>query len=608
MKGYKYIIPALLAIALTATSCRHEEGDTVLQLRAEALGGNHKMAVEGINASWCSGDSVWINGSSYRINIENGRANTLVPHPNTNIYNAVFPASIVLNESTVRLPAEYHYTTDGAGRQLLNLPMATSLATSEGTELFFRHLTGALIVKFVNRKVDTTVVLDRITVTSSLYAISGERSTDTLQGPITANNAADRSVTMYFDRQVTNVAPDDTVAVMIPVAPVGNSNQFTIEVCSHFEGKRYTVSNTQQSSNPLGRNKLGYAYMVAVTQTPSEFLFPYTSQQSIVTLHINTASDFILMQKAINEGWRSPENQLYSTLQYAIDNNIDMSGYEIEPISGFTGAKFDGGSHTISNLTINSTSSEYCALFETIGTSTQISNLTLRNVSLKSNYNTDILYVSALAGQSSGTNTISNCNISINGIQISGTTSSRLCFGGFAAKSSSLTLNGCSFSGADSLAPNCIIRFGGFIGEVSDNNNLSITASNCKIGNCNFTIVSNGGQYVGGLIGDSKSASVNITGCNFNINLITQNTTATLRAGGLIGNLSTSSSYTFAVNNDTISGSIDPGNSSNTNIGTLYGRGKAYTNYQINNYIIGNFDIPDKSYHNPSGYPSTQSK
>ncbi len=67
--------------------------------------------------------------------------------------------------------------------------------------------------------------------------------------------------------------------------------------------------------------------------------------------------------------------------------------------STFTGS-FNGNGHTILNLRITNTAASYLGLFGTIGTTGQVSGLTLKNVDITGN-----AYVGALAGRSTGTAT-----------------------------------------------------------------------------------------------------------------------------------------------------------------------------------------------------------
>lgn len=576
MKRLKILVALLLAFS--ATACRHEAGDSVLELRAESFGGT-KMSVADIYAEWSAGDSVWVNGNTSAVSFSGGKAQILVPHA-TN-YNAVFPASIMTGNNRVTLPSTYHYATDANGKQLLDLPM---IASSDGNGLYFYHLTGALIVKYVNRR-SQTVTVDRVTVSSNEFALCGERTIsfgDTAQAPSTVG---DRSVTIYFDRQVTTLASGDTLAVMIPVAPVGDSNKFTVEVSSHVAGNRYTVSNTQSSANAFPRNALGYAYMSVENGSRATALFQETGDDGNKTMNIYTASEFKLMQTAINGGW-TLDGFRYSTFSYSIEADIDMSGIEIAPIHGFTGTTFNGNNHTISNLTITS-NSECCALFDTI-TRTSISLLSIRNVVLSSNGNNPTRYISPIIGRLSTTNTVTNCTVSVANINTS--SANTIYYGGVAAvNGSSAAITNCEIATNCAMSSSNSIYFGGIIGQTDAN----VSCSTSRVLN-KVELTSQGNIYVGGLFGNGKTKSHTVVTiiCSDTINTLTGS--GNIYAGGLVGYFNNNTSN-LSGKNCTISGNINA-STNGTNIlyiGKIYGYGKLAGRYGIgNNYNASNLIIP----------------
>lgn len=78
---------------------------------------------------------------------------------------------------------------------------------------------------------------------------------------------------------------------------------------------------------------------------------------------------------------------------YYLCNDIDLTGISWTPISNFSGI-FEGANFTISNLTINSPSSNNLGLFASLAGSAQIQNLTLQNFNISGGN-----YIGALAGQ-----------------------------------------------------------------------------------------------------------------------------------------------------------------------------------------------------------------
>ena len=383
-----------ILLIMLALGCQRNEGFTTLTIGVEPMGGGDKMTVNDAIANWTSGDEVWVNGTPYPVSTAGGTHVTVTVGTNNDGYNAIFPASIVSDHgSTITLPSEYQYRTDSYGNQILDLPLA---ATSENTTLLFQHLTGALVVKLRN---DTTIALtvDRVTVSSNVYAISGSRPMNF--GDFSATMAArsgsgnDRKVSLLFDEQEVALAAGQSCYVMIPVAAVGTSNRFTIEVRTHYQGTRLDARRTQSDSSAMSSNILAYATMSLHNFLPPIAIFDPSGSYN--TYNISSAKDFKNLVTAINQGW-TYGGYPYSSFSYQITNNIDMTGDTIAPITGFTGASFNGGNYIISNLTISS-STGYCALFNSTNNTT-ISNINLQGVKLISNGNPDTLKISPIIG------------------------------------------------------------------------------------------------------------------------------------------------------------------------------------------------------------------
>jgi len=586
MKRHAALTAALVATlaALVATACRHDSGEVTLTLHSETLGDHGKMAVDDRTTLWSDGDTLWVNGTRYGISVGgNGQVQTMVAAADR--YNAIFPASVVTDAGPVCLPAEYHYATDGNGRQRLDMPMA---ASSEGANLMFYHITAAVIVKYVNHR-SSAVEVDRITVTSDHYALCGNRSIafgDTTQTARLSSVAAERSVTMLFDRQQTLLAAGDTLAVMIPVAPVGSDNHFTVEVSSHIEGNRYTVSNTQQHEHPLLRNKLGYAYMVEENSS-AEYLFETTGTYGgVAMLIINSAKDMLLMQQAINGRWsKEGDAYNYSKYSYKLGCDIDMQGITIAPISGMLGPFFDGNSHTISNLTISS-SGAICALFDTIIT-TDVFNLKLDNVRLICNGNATPRYISPLIGRLSSATAVTNCTTSVAAVN---STAAAIVYGGIAATNSTVAnINNCTASTVCTIDSATAITFGGLVGKAAGD---SVKCNTCSINN-NIHLESSGIINAGGAIGDAGNKNIKLTAITCNESIEAGNSSNPIYIGGLTGWLNKSSG-SFIVNNCTITGNLSASTlgSGPMYIGKLYGYGNYRYKYNISSYNAKQLTIP----------------
>ena len=187
----------------------------------------------------------------------------------------------------------------------------------------------------------------------------------------------------------------------------------------------------------------------------------------------------------------------WPTAHFKLMNNIDLAGttytnsligIDVNDIdNGFNGVAFtgslNGNGFAIQNLTMNGVNQDRIGLFGEIGTSGQVSNLTLQNVNIVSNST----LTGALAGVSRGY--ISNCHVI-------GTIQGGLRVGGLAGYCSGTIIN------CDSAAvvTGTGIRVGGLIG-----NSGTLTASYCfATGNVSST----GTENVGGLIGECASSNL----------------------------------------------------------------------------------------------------
>lgn len=101
-------------------------------------------------------------------------------------------------------------------------------------------------------------------------------------------------------------------------------------------------------------------------------------------------------------------NNIRSDLKsdYVLINDLDMSGYNFEPIESFSG-KIYGNNKTISNLTINKPSKDGVALFNNPKSGVEIKNLTLENITMKGNN-----YVAGIVGFSDEKFLLTNVHIS----------------------------------------------------------------------------------------------------------------------------------------------------------------------------------------------------
>jgi hypothetical protein len=199
---------------------------------------------------------------------------------------------------------------------------------------------------------------------------------------------------------------------------------------------------------------------------------------------------------------------------YILANDIDLDGFEWQPIENFTKASLDGNGFTISNLTIVKTYEDqtpYVGLFRYTSRAV-IKNLTLENVNISITTRTYInnnyeMYIGALAG-SLGSNTVVE-NVSVSGtLTANNTTSSSTYVGGLAGTIETsvikqinvdvfLTSNGTSWGD----------RTGGITGQISGSKAEYIYAD----------VVIDAYRYVGGVFGRMYNSTLDIAEAHVDI-------------------------------------------------------------------------------------------
>ena len=501
----------LLTAALVMAACQKENPmQQWVEVSTESYN-TAKVALDGTNATWADGDKLLVNGTTTAIHHINGHTYIDASAVNaTGVNRALYPAdlstsNIGTDNISVNLPAQYRYRTDNGGHQLLAIPMA---ARSDGASpMLFHHLTGALVFNIVN-DLDRPLTLDRLTVQSDRYSLSGTRNIDfsalDATSAATPIQDADRTVELIFDGQ--QLAAGDSLSVTVPIAPVGADNHFTISVSGHHEGTRYSYSRSQTSGGALARNQMGYARTEINstdnrTQQGPLFNYQSVSSQDELEFLISTPTDFKLMADAISNDWTCMIGGVtfsYKNSKYLIKKNIDMSGLAISPITEFTGAEFNGGSYTISNLTINGADGK-CGLFATIRKA-KIHDITLNNTTL--NYTgTGELHIAPLICDLTSSNTLTNCNINNVNVAISNNVTN-IYYGGLIAYISysngtgDVTLDSCSTIHSTKLSTdNGTIYYGGMIGRLSKQN-VDIILSSCNITCSASSIYSNSTPFL----------------------------------------------------------------------------------------------------------------
>lgn len=498
----------------------------MIEIFAEPFHGGAKVQVDGNNSTWIDGDSIAINGD--RVAVERREGHAYIPYDAPlSVNRAVYPArmttgSMASDNVTLTLPAIYHFKTDASGKQLLDIPMAAR--STESNPLEFKHLTGALCF-VVHNNGSAPLILQSLLVKSSKYQISGSRTFDFTflesQSAIETSVASKQQVRMLFDTgYVLEVGA--TLNVMVPIAPVGSDNHFTINLRYHIENP--TSSFFYNRSQPavgadrsLLRNQLGYAGIELFNSTQS-----YISVGPLVEItnngcQIYSQHDFILWHTAVN-GEYSYSGGDYIEIPCNINEDIDMTDCVLTPIMSYR-ANLEGNGHTIKNLTLLSCSDagsgDYvCGLFRNDNLNST-SNLILDNLSIMhADNNTGSLHIGsfyALAEQGSNL-LLSGCTARIKSVVFTGSVSTgALYYGGLVGQlGKTATFSNCHVvTPINVIAGGKNIYWGGLVGYQSSK---ALTINNSTwTGTGNLDSGKN--MWAGGLLGYKLGGNLTITNC-----------------------------------------------------------------------------------------------
>ncbi|MBR4774294.1 MAG: hypothetical protein IK010_07695 [Bacteroidales bacterium] len=553
------ILFATLALLLLA-ACHKEALDPRMEIFVEHMQGSAKLALDGVNATWNNGDTLRLNGT--RVVVERSGDHAYISNAASQSTNrALFPTRLVASGPasdtvTVTLPREYDYRSDGTHQQL-TLPLAAR-ATGDAP-LHFQHLTGALCFMLTN-STSHPLTIDKIVVSSNKYQLSGNRTINLGSiGSISPNDGAgdDLTVAMTFTKQSLVIPASGNANVVLPIAPVGSDNRFTVTIVSHYENNIYAYKKIQgntQEDYRLERNQIGYAG-ISLNGTNNSALFSGSGTKADPFL-ITSATDFLLMAEAITNNLTCPyPSGYYKNYCYKLTGNLNLSGYTIHPIQNYSGGTFDGNNKTISGLTVISEDG-YCALFRTLSLS-PIKNLKLQNLTLKHEGSVSDLYMGGISG-TMNTQSVSNCTIENIIYDISGTLSYAY-IGGIAGRVyGSDTLTSCTVTTSSPLElTTANLYYGNIFGHCSKSTYPSniIQLSNCTANNSSFTINTTGALYFGGMIGNTTNEQNTLNNCDYE-GSCTFTYSGTYNAGGLIGRY-IQSSGSLSIDNCRYSGTFN---------------------------------------------------
>ncbi len=580
LKQVALMVGAALSAGTCFVSCIDDEPvPNRIEIFTEQFSNSRKMTVEHQQVHWVDGDRIYISGTEAELSVSDGHvyaSNVAATSP----IRALFPTSLTTSAPTsdevqITLPAEYHYRKTG-NLQKLDMPMAAYATGTDAVQ--FKHLTGALCLMITNSDNSQPLTIDRITITSDRYQLSGSRlvnfqSLTTNNNIVETSTVADRSVSLMFDLEpvVLPANSTDTTFVVVPIPAVGGSNRFTVEVSTYDNpiGSHYVYRRQQTQGGALDRNQLGY---IPVTMKTVSDTADYIKRKPLFTgggsetypYLINSLSDFLLFVRAvdtnINTNTFNKRNRCF-----ALTHDIDCEGLVLVHPIKFKGI-FDGRGHNLSNLGVkgrNTNGNYYCSLFDDIK---EVKNLTINNITLKlDNGNYTNLYGGCFQSKVD-TIIVRNCHINNLAVNTDGqVTTNNTFFGNFVGQAAIDTIDNCTFSGFvnDSIPiVSTSICHGGIIGQIDKYSNNTYRygiITNCTISyDKPLTIVATSSANVGGAIGKNMSNSSNnttikISACSFALNNNIKG--AIVYAAGAIG--STWNASLITIENDNVSGTIN---------------------------------------------------
>lgn len=559
MKDRRY--PALfklMAIGLLMASCQPEPllPEGMLRVSTEPFAQQGKAVVDGTSSTWQDGDQIrFSNGTLATVSIVDG--NYYISQSGiASGTSAVYPASTVNEVSgvwTLTLPETYHYTVDGSGHQVIDMPMA-AYYNGDGT-IYFKHLTGGLYFTVTNNT-GATVQLDRVTVENETHYMNGSTlaltdiSSSFLDGDRvfagSGEDVARKRVSLLFNNGL-ELANGDSRQFLVPVPAFTVDAAFTVTVYAHNGTvSRYLFNQTQSVAHTshITASQVGYANISLgdnVQATPFEGNGTYAKPYQIYT-----KEDYMRMVDSVN----GPNATTYRNKYYDIAANIDMGGATVDGLRDFAGV-IDGKGHTISNICFGN--SDNGTILGMISTVLSDANDTIRSLTLD--------YVSFTSGGAKvgaflGTADAGRPYVVLNNCHLGHITYNTLASG--------------------------IVNVGGMIGYSNHyfSNGGSVTFNGCSV---DQPITLNAAQTssctainLGGLVGNSAFSTkyFNVVDCEIRADITIDAPSADLYVGGVAGCGSGSVTFTNVTIKTGTTFSISGKN--NINAGSMVGSGSAY--------------------------------
>ena len=476
----RIFFPVLALVAMISAGCVKEtitepvnepqQGKTVLTAGIETK----TVLQEDKTVLWTDGDVINVNGvASGALDLEEPSATASFVFDGVlgTPYNAVFPASIYKNESTVTLPSYQSYTAGSFSKSAA--PMA---AQSDNNALVFQHLC-AVIKLTVNCPSDS--VHDDIEYVD-FYGKNGEQvsgdfsidfSTLALAG--VSNADADKKIRYKVSKKFV----DGSLSMYFVVPAQNYANGYTFKL---IDSKGHYMEVSKQSAQELVAGTL--------CDMPA---FDFVPTGTDLDVEIASAQDLIKFATDYNAGEYADEDLLVVNLSqdivfdaetsaaYAATGGIGTADTDADGNTNYFSGVFDGQGFSIKNW--NST----CPLFAYTSADGVVENLTIdASCTLTANYAGNSPYYGAFVGYHRGL--LTNCHVNADLVGSGSWGKAEPHIGALAGRVVVGKVENCTVNG-DVTFDNTLVTsgknsyFGGAVGRVSNSagelNGISVTGN-----------------------------------------------------------------------------------------------------------------------------------
>lgn len=506
---------------------------------------NAKVYIDDVYGCWQHGDAVKIksgsNGTeSYSLTVagsdEAATRATILDVTEGAPYTAGYPAAnatITGNGTlTIDVPASQSYAEasiySGAAtaKQRIVCPMAAY--SPDGSDLKFYNVAAMLAVTVSNSTTEA-LTLYAVEVESDNAPLSATAvvSVDAEGATITSQSSTSTSVTLYFTSTLTLDASGEAT-VYLPVLPIaeGDASNLTVHVkaTGGTTSKKYTFHGESARTMSIEKDQIGNIPVTLSTATCTGYNEYFWGQGTEdCPFLIENQTDLENLRTLTNAG---TSGYVGNTVYYKQTADIDLSSWTtaIGNTSSYAfSANYNGGGHSITNLSLAETDEASYGLFGYAGGGNTIKNLTVSG-SITSSYKAGYDGIAGLVGESTAELTIERCTTNVSIIDVA--------TGNGINKMGHAGILGCA-SGATT------IRYCKNTGDITEGTGHYIR-----------------GMSSGGILGLNNNASTSIEYCENTGNVLQERTTNTNVNYGKIGGICGQTMTNINISNCTNSGTV----------------------------------------------------